>query len=137
MDSLTAILFSPLPIDVMLGVIVFWIALGVLGLFAPLNLRFVGHVLFPLGAVGGLILAGAGLVGMAARRGDGRPGAGAARLAFSPAAGRPVGIFPGAAQVPCQLGFRFIRLAISVTARARQPACTASCITFFSPRWRW
>jgi len=67
MDSLTAILFSPLPIDVMLGVIVLWIALGVLGLFAPLSLRFVGHVLFPLGAVGGLILAGAGLIGMAAR----------------------------------------------------------------------
>jgi len=64
MDSLTAILFSLLPIDVMLGVIVFWIALGVLGLFAPLNLRFVGHVLFPLGAAGGLVLAGAGLAGM-------------------------------------------------------------------------
>ncbi|BBP06055.1 hydrogenase 4 subunit B [Sulfuriferula plumbiphila] len=67
MDSLTAILFSPLPIDVMLGVIVFWIALGVLGLFAPLDLRFVGHVLFPLGAVGGLVLAGAGLAGMGER----------------------------------------------------------------------
>ncbi len=67
MDSLTAILFSLFTIDVMLGVIVFWIALGVLGLFAPLNLRFVGRVLFPLGAVGGLILAGAGLAGMVAR----------------------------------------------------------------------
>jgi hydrogenase-4 component B len=65
MDSLTAALVSASPIGIALGVIVFWIALGALGLVAPQNLRFIGHVLFPLGAAGGLILATAGFVALA------------------------------------------------------------------------
>ncbi|HAN55018.1 MAG TPA: hydrogenase 4 subunit B, partial [Betaproteobacteria bacterium] len=64
MDILATIPLKLLPIDVMLGVVVFWVVLGALGLLASQNLRFVGHVLFPLGAVGGLVLAGAGLIGM-------------------------------------------------------------------------
>ena len=67
MNSLTAILFGALPIDVALGVIVFWVALGAIGLIAPHHMRFVGSILFPLGAAGGLVLAGAGLAAMGAR----------------------------------------------------------------------
>ena len=48
---------SVLPIDAAIVVIVFWLALGVLGLAAPRNLRFIGHGLFPLSALASLILA--------------------------------------------------------------------------------
>ncbi len=66
MDSLPAALGNASPMDVVLCVIVFWIALGLLGLGTARHLRFVGQVLFPLGAAGGLVLAGAGFIAMAA-----------------------------------------------------------------------
>ena len=66
MDSLSAALVNTSPIDVILGIFVFWIALGLLGLGTARHLGFVGHVLFPLGAAGGLVLAGAGFMAMAA-----------------------------------------------------------------------
>ncbi|MEO8156495.1 MAG: hydrogenase 4 subunit B [Betaproteobacteria bacterium] len=53
-----------LPLDVVLGVIVFWMVAGFLGLAAPHNLRFIAHMLFPASAVASLVLAGAGLVGL-------------------------------------------------------------------------
>jgi formate hydrogenlyase subunit 3/multisubunit Na+/H+ antiporter MnhD subunit len=55
-----------LPLDVALGVIVFWMAAGFLGLAAPHNLRFIAHMLFPASAVASLVLAGAGLAGLGA-----------------------------------------------------------------------
>jgi formate hydrogenlyase subunit 3/multisubunit Na+/H+ antiporter MnhD subunit len=44
-----------------LGVALFWVAVGVLGLFAPHNLRFTGRFLFSLGALGGFALCGLAL----------------------------------------------------------------------------
>ncbi|HEX4985377.1 MAG TPA: hydrogenase 4 subunit B [Burkholderiales bacterium] len=53
-----------LPLEVGLGVLVFWVVTGLLGLLAPHNLRFVSRVLFPVSAAGSLVLAGAGLAGL-------------------------------------------------------------------------
>ena len=50
--------------DVALGVILFWMMTGFLGLAAPHNLRFIGRTLFPLSAAASLVLAGAGLAGL-------------------------------------------------------------------------
>ncbi|HSF48968.1 MAG TPA: hydrogenase 4 subunit B, partial [Burkholderiales bacterium] len=51
-----------LPLNFILGVIVLWLALGILGLAFQRNLRAIGGVLFPVGAVGalGLLIAAAG-----------------------------------------------------------------------------
>jgi len=65
MDSSTVALASFQPIDVVLGIVVFWIALGVLGLTARQNLRFIGHILFPVSAAGSLILAVTGVLALA------------------------------------------------------------------------
>lgn len=53
-----------LPLDVALGVIVFWMVTGFLGLAAPHNLRFIARMLFPASAVVSLVLAGAGLAAL-------------------------------------------------------------------------
>jgi hydrogenase-4 component B len=44
-------------LDAILGVVAYWLLLGVLGLARPLNLRFVSRVIFPLSAAGALVLA--------------------------------------------------------------------------------
>ena len=44
------------PLDLILGVVLYWLLLGVAGLLRPSSLRFVSRVLFPMGAMGGLLL---------------------------------------------------------------------------------
>jgi formate hydrogenlyase subunit 3/multisubunit Na+/H+ antiporter MnhD subunit len=51
-----------LPIDVLLIAACTWLALGIVGLAAPRNLFFISKVLFPLGALAGLLI---GLVALA------------------------------------------------------------------------
>jgi hydrogenase-4 component B len=65
MDSISVALSDLLPIDIVMGIVVFWIALGVLGLAARQNFRFVGHILFPISSAGSLVLAGVGLFALA------------------------------------------------------------------------
>lgn len=52
-----------LPIDVVLGVVVFWLVLGMAGL-ALQNSRLIAQFIFPFSAIGSLILAGAALAGL-------------------------------------------------------------------------
>ena len=56
--------FGVLPIDVALGVVVAWLMLGIAGLLLP-NTRIITHFIFPAGAFGSLVLALAGLGGLA------------------------------------------------------------------------
>ena len=51
----------PTSLDLVLAAILAWVALGALGLVRPTHLRFVSAVLFPLGALVGLLLAAAAL----------------------------------------------------------------------------
>lgn len=44
------------PLDLILGVVLFWLLLGVAGMLRARSLRFVSRVLFPMGALGGVIL---------------------------------------------------------------------------------
>jgi formate hydrogenlyase subunit 3/multisubunit Na+/H+ antiporter MnhD subunit len=52
-------------LQLILGVIVLWLALGLAGVFFPRNLRLVSRVLFPAGALGALALAAAALNALA------------------------------------------------------------------------
>ena len=45
-----------LPLDAVLGVVLYWVALGLAGLARPSDLAFVSRVLFPLSAAGSLVL---------------------------------------------------------------------------------
>ena len=51
----------PGALQLILGVILLWLALGLAGVFFPRNLRLVSRVLFPAGALGALVVAGAAL----------------------------------------------------------------------------
>src|SRR5258706_1317129 len=53
-----------IPLNIVIGIILVWIALGVAGLIAPSNLRYVTHVLLPLGAAAGFLLAAASFAAM-------------------------------------------------------------------------
>ena len=53
-----------IPLNVVIGTILLWIALGIAGLIAPLNLRYVTHALLPAGAVLGVLIAAAGFAAM-------------------------------------------------------------------------
>lgn len=64
MDGLSLLAAGLLPIHVAICVVVVWLVLGVLGLAAPHNLDFVGHLLFPLSSVASLVMAGAGLAAL-------------------------------------------------------------------------
>ncbi len=55
--------FGVLPMDVVLGVVVFWLALGLAGLLLQ-NALLITRLVFPLGALGSLFLAGAALAGL-------------------------------------------------------------------------
>jgi formate hydrogenlyase subunit 3/multisubunit Na+/H+ antiporter MnhD subunit len=55
----------PTSLDLVLGAILAWVALGALGLVRPTHLRFVSAVLFPLGALVGLLLAAVALAAIA------------------------------------------------------------------------
>src|SRR5271169_3832174 len=57
--------FSILPLDIVSGVIQFWIALGVAGLALQRTPQFINSVIFPLGALASLILAATGLWALA------------------------------------------------------------------------
>jgi hydrogenase-4 component B len=48
--------FENAPLDLILGVVLFWLLIGVAGLLRPASLHWVSRVLFPMGALGGLIL---------------------------------------------------------------------------------
>jgi formate hydrogenlyase subunit 3/multisubunit Na+/H+ antiporter MnhD subunit len=56
---------APSSLDLVLGAILLWVALGTLGLVRPTRLRFVSIVLFPLGALVGLALAAVALASIA------------------------------------------------------------------------
>ncbi len=49
--------YDAAPLDLILGLVLFWLLIGMAGLVRPAGLRFVSHVLFPLGALGGALLA--------------------------------------------------------------------------------
>lgn len=53
-----------LPLDVVLGVVLYWLLLGFAALARPADLRFVSRVLFPLGIAGSLVLTVTGVVAM-------------------------------------------------------------------------
>ena len=55
-----------LPLYVALGIPLFWIALGLLGLTSRIGREQHARIFFPLGACGGLVLAAAGYFGLAA-----------------------------------------------------------------------
>ncbi|MFN7085402.1 MAG: hydrogenase 4 subunit B [Burkholderiales bacterium] len=57
---------APAALEITLGVVLYWIAIGLAGLVRPLSVYFVSRVLFPLGAVGGLALTVAAFSGIAA-----------------------------------------------------------------------
>src|SRR5262245_18332161 len=56
---------SAAPLHLALSIAALWLLLGALGIVAPHNVRWVARVLFPLGAVVGLTLAGVALVAVA------------------------------------------------------------------------
>ena len=59
MTQHTSALFasSPLAIDVVLGVVVFWFVLGLLGIAVRHNARLISNLVFPAGAAASLLLA--------------------------------------------------------------------------------
>lgn len=55
--GITVYPYGAAPLDLILGLVMFWLLIGVAGLVRPASLRFVSRVLFPLGALGGVLLA--------------------------------------------------------------------------------
>jgi formate hydrogenlyase subunit 3/multisubunit Na+/H+ antiporter MnhD subunit len=51
-------------LDLIIGVALFWLLIGFAGLLRPLNLHFVSRLLFPLGAVGAVVLVFAAVQGI-------------------------------------------------------------------------
>ncbi len=49
--------FDTAPLNLILGVVLYWLLIGVAGLLRPASLYFVSRLLFPMGALGGLVLA--------------------------------------------------------------------------------
>jgi len=54
------------PLDLILGVVLFWLLIGMAGVARSRSLRFVSRVLFPMGAAGSLVLAAAALYAIGA-----------------------------------------------------------------------
>jgi len=54
------------PMELIVGVVLYWLAVGFAGLLRPLNLWYVSRVLFPLGIIGGMVLMVAAFQGIAA-----------------------------------------------------------------------
>lgn len=54
------------PIELILGVVLYWLVVGCAGMLRPLSLYWVSRILFPLGAAGGGVLVIAALAGIAA-----------------------------------------------------------------------
>ncbi|HSN41571.1 MAG TPA: hydrogenase 4 subunit B [Burkholderiales bacterium] len=61
-------MFSPTtsPVELIIGVVLYWFLIGLAGLVRPLSLRFVSRVLFPLGAIGGVMLIASAVAGISA-----------------------------------------------------------------------
>ncbi|MDP1537474.1 MAG: hydrogenase 4 subunit B [Burkholderiales bacterium] len=55
------------PLDLIVGVVLYWMLIGLAGILRPLSLQFVSRVLFPLGAIGGIALMVAAVEGIAAQ----------------------------------------------------------------------
>ena len=55
---------AALPVDLVIGVVLLWLMLGLAGVLRPWNLRLVAHVLFPVGAAGAIVLGGAALAAL-------------------------------------------------------------------------
>jgi formate hydrogenlyase subunit 3/multisubunit Na+/H+ antiporter MnhD subunit len=55
------------PLDAILGVVLYWLGVGLVALLRPADLGFVSRVLFPLSALGSLVLMVAGVVAMPAQ----------------------------------------------------------------------
>jgi hydrogenase-4 component B len=58
--------FDAAPLDLILGVVLFWLLIGIAGVARPRSMRFVSRVLFPMGAAGGLVLVLVALVSVSA-----------------------------------------------------------------------
>lgn len=56
--------FENTPLDLILGVVLYWLLIGAAGLLRPANLHLVSRVLFPMGALGGLALVAGALTAM-------------------------------------------------------------------------
>jgi hydrogenase-4 component B len=54
------------PLDLILGVVLFWLMVGLAGILRPTSLRFVSHILFPLGAAGAAVVTLAAVVAIGA-----------------------------------------------------------------------
>jgi hydrogenase-4 component B len=50
------------PLEIVIGVVLFWLAVGILAILRPNDSRFTTRFLYPAGAVGGLVLALVGLL---------------------------------------------------------------------------
>lgn len=57
------------PLFAAIGVMLFWVALGLAGLARSDDGRFVFRILFPLGSIAGAVLAAVGLAGVSADAG--------------------------------------------------------------------
>ena len=57
---------SPGPLALVLAALLAWLAIGTLGLVRARELVFVSRVLFPVGALAGLVLAAAGVIALGA-----------------------------------------------------------------------
>jgi len=58
------------PLELIVGVVSYWMVIGLAGLLRPLSLYFVSRVLFPLGILGGMVLILAALQGVASQPAD-------------------------------------------------------------------
>jgi hydrogenase-4 component B len=58
--------FDAAPLDLILGVVLLWLLIGVAGVLRPKSLRFVSRVLFPMGAAGCVLLVLAALASIRA-----------------------------------------------------------------------
>ena len=55
------------PLDLIVGVVLYWMLIGLAGILRPLSLQFVSRLLFPLGAIGGVVLMIAAVEGITAQ----------------------------------------------------------------------
>ena len=56
--------FEFIPLNIVIGIILFWIALGAAGLIAQSNLHYVTRILLPAGAAAGVALAATAFAAM-------------------------------------------------------------------------
>src|SRR4029079_10422140 len=54
--------FAASPLEVVVGVILFWLAVGVVALIVPARREIIARCFYSLGAIGGLVLAAVGFI---------------------------------------------------------------------------